>query len=74
MLSIIKQHLGRTAQQPIWIFGVVDTSFQPARGYMEIVPGRDRKTLTDFPNRKLSAKSVIHLDEWRVTKIFHNFC
>ena len=44
---------------------MVDTSFQLARGYMEIAFRRDRRTLTDVLNRKLSAGSVIHSDEWR---------
>ena len=33
---------------------------------MEIVPCRDRRTLTDLRNRKLSRNSVIYSDEWRV--------
>ena len=44
---------------------MVDTSFQPARGYMEIVPRRDRVTLTGVLNRKLVVNSIIHSDEWR---------
>ena len=44
---------------------MVDTSFQPAKGYMEIVPRRDRVTLTGVLNRKLVANSIIHSDEWR---------
>ena len=44
---------------------MVDTSFQPARGYMEIVLRRDRRTLTDVLNRKLCANSVIHSHDWR---------
>ena len=54
------------AQQPLWVFKMVDTSLQPARVYLEIVHRRDRITLTDARNRKLSRKSVIHSDEWRV--------
>ena len=44
---------------------MVDTSFQPAQGYKEIVPRRNRRTLTDVLNRKLSLNSVIHSVEWR---------
>ena len=44
---------------------MVDTSFQRARGYMKIVPQRDRVTLTDILNRKLVANSIIRSDEWR---------
>ena len=44
---------------------MVDTSFPPARGYMEIVPQRDRVTLTGMLNRMLVANSIIHSDDWR---------
>ena len=44
---------------------MVDTRFEPARGYMEIVPRRDRSTLTHILNQKLAANSVVHSDEWR---------
>ena len=45
---------------------MADTSFQHAQDYKEIVPRRDRRTLTDvLRNRNLSANSVIHSDEWR---------
>ena len=44
---------------------MVDTSFQPVRSYMEIVPRIDRVTLTGVLNKKLLANSIIHSDEWR---------
>ena len=44
---------------------MVDASFQPARGYIEIVPRRDRVTLIGVLNRKLVANSIIHSDKWR---------
>lgn len=47
------------------MFGLVDTQFQPARGYMEVVARRNRATLTNVINRTLRANSVIHSDEWR---------
>ena len=50
----------------MWVFGMVDASFQPARGYMKIFPRRDRDTLTDVLNRKLVANSIVHSDERRV--------
>ena len=39
--------------------------FQPASGYVEKVPQRDRGTLTGVLNRKLVANSIINSDEWR---------
>ena len=61
---LLQQYVGRIARQPIWVFGIVDTSFQPARGYMEIVPRRNRATWTNILNAKLAANSVIHSDDW----------
>eukprot|EP00111_Clytia_hemisphaerica_P012262 TCONS_00036000-protein len=56
---------GRRAQAPVWVFGLVDTRFQPSKGYMEIVARRDRATLTAVINRVLQPNSVVHSDEWR---------
>ena len=62
---LLQQRAGRIARQPVWVFGIVNTSFQPARGYMEIVPRRKRATLTDILSAKLAANLVIHSNEWR---------
>ena len=62
---LLQQNSKRVAQWPEWVFGMVDTSFQPARGYMEIASRRDRVTLTFELNTKLEAKSIIHPDEWQ---------
>ena len=32
-----RAHVGRVAREPVWVFGMVDTSFSPAKGYCEIV-------------------------------------
>ncbi|XP_066924597.1 uncharacterized protein [Clytia hemisphaerica] len=55
---------GRRAN-PVWVFGLADTQFQPAKGYMEVVPRRDRATLTGAINRVLLPNTVITSDEWR---------
>jgi len=36
---------GRRTQLEIWVLGMVDTSHNPALGYMEIVQQRDAGTL-----------------------------
>lgn len=36
-MYIIQYHQGRRTQQKQWVFGMVDTSEQPALGYMEVV-------------------------------------
>lgn len=40
-----KYHRGRAAKEPIWVFGLVDTSTVPCLGYMEIVKSRSAMTL-----------------------------
>eukprot|EP00111_Clytia_hemisphaerica_P022721 TCONS_00066845-protein len=63
---------GRRAQ-PVWVFGLVDTRFTPAKGYMEIVNRRNRPTLVGIINRVLNPNSVIHSDEWRAYNRLQQF-
>ena len=68
-LDVIKQHLkqhhrGRAPRQPVWVFGMVDTSFTPARGYMEIVPRRDAATLLPIIHNHTRPNTIIHSDQW----------
>ena len=37
-------HVGRVALRGVWVYGLVDTHYDPARPYMEIVPNRQRPT------------------------------
>ncbi|XP_066936947.1 uncharacterized protein [Clytia hemisphaerica] len=64
---------GRRAQAPVWVFGLADTQYTPAKGYMEIVNRRNRPTLTAVINRVLNPNSVIHSDEWRAYNRLRNF-
>ena len=47
------------------MFGLVDTSQQPALGYMEVVTSRDALTLLPIIQRHVAAGSVVHSDQWR---------
>ena len=49
-----------SANLGIWNFRY---QLQPARGYMDIVPKRNRTILTNILYVKLAANSVIHSDE-----------
>ncbi|XP_063710240.1 uncharacterized protein LOC134838875 [Symsagittifera roscoffensis] len=60
-----KHHRGRIPQQPIWVFGIVDTSYKPAIGYMEIVEQRNAATLLPIIQSVARPGSIIHSDEWR---------
>ena len=60
-----RQHVGRVARNPVWVFGAVDTSFTPAKGYVEIVQRRNRATLAGVLDQVLNANSTVHSDQWR---------
>ena len=61
----VKYHRGRGPASPIWVFGMVDTQYSPAIGYMEIVPSRDAATLLPIIARIVRPGSIIHSDQWR---------
>jgi hypothetical protein len=60
----VKAHRGVAPSEAIWVFGIVDTSFKPARGYMQVVAHRDRETLCEIIQRVVRPNSIIHSDEW----------
>ena len=60
-----RQHVGRVAHNPIWVFGMVDTQYTPAKGYIQVVPDRTRATLTNVINQRLAGNVTIHSDQWR---------
>ena len=66
--KIIDIHLqnnrGRRTHQEIWVLGLVDTSFSPALGYMEVVQQRDAATLLPIINAHVAPGTVVHTDEW----------
>ena len=45
---LLQQNAGRLAQGSVWVFEMIDTSSQPARDYMQIVPAKRQ----DYPNRR----------------------
>lgn len=60
----VKSHRGHAPVDATWVFGIVDTSYVPARGYMEIVERRDKRTLFSIIERHVRSNSIIHSDEW----------
>ena len=57
--------VGRRAEK-LWVFGMADTRYRPARYHMEVVRNRDRRTLVPIINRHLVGRNVpIHSDMWR---------
>ena len=57
-----KYRRGRLPKEPIWVFGIVDTSYSPA---MEIVEDRSAETLLPIILNVVDKKSVVHSDEWK---------
>lgn len=48
----------------MWVFGVISTEYNPCRGYFQVVPRRDRATLTQILQRVLLPRSEVHSDDW----------
>jgi len=53
---------GRHTQQEIGVLGMVDTSYSPALGYMEIVQQRDAAILLLIINSHVAPGTVVHTD------------
>ena len=59
-----QNHRGRATTQEVWVFGIVDTSHQPALGYMEVVHRCDAATLLPIIQAHAAPGSIVHSDEW----------
>lgn len=62
--SLFQHHRGRPTSQPVWVFGMCDTSQTPALGVMEIVQNRCASTLLPIMQQHLHSGTVVHSDEW----------
>ena len=62
--SFFKHHRGRGTTREMWVFGMVNTSHQPALGYMELVANRDAATLLPIIQAHTATGSIIHSDKW----------
>ena len=60
-----KYHRERHPRADAWVFGMVDTSTQPAIGYMELVPDRSAATLLPIIRRHVLPGTTIRSDMWR---------
>ena len=47
------------------MFGIVDCSSSPAKGYMELVPDRTAATLLPLIQQHVLPGTTVHSDEWR---------
>jgi len=46
------------------VFGMVDVSATPARGYMQIVPQRNAATLLPIIQQHVRPGTIVHSDQW----------
>ena len=60
----IQYHRGRRTQQEVWVFGMVDVSYSPALGYMEIVNQRNAATLLPIIQSHVNPGTTVHSDQW----------
>lgn len=60
----VKSHVGRGPRDKIWCFGIVDTTFVPALGYVCVVPNRTANTLLPIITRVVRPGTIIVSDEW----------
>ena len=49
----------------MWVFGVVDTSFKPSVGFMEIVENRGAEILLPIIQSVVRPVSIVHSNEWQ---------
>ena len=52
------------ALPPVWVFGMVDATYNPAVGYMEIVDQRDAATLLPIIERHINPGTIVWSDGW----------
>ncbi|XP_068205270.1 uncharacterized protein [Palaemon carinicauda] len=60
-----KHHRGRSPQNPLWVFGIVDPTSSPSLGYMEIVDSRNAETLLPIIRKVVMPGTIIHSDQWK---------
>ncbi|KAG0434044.1 hypothetical protein DMUE_5325 [Dictyocoela muelleri] len=59
-----KYNRGRRGEDRIWVFGICDTSFVSAKGYIQIVSNRSADVLLPIISRVCREGTIIHSDEW----------
>lgn len=62
--SSLQNHRGRPTSTEKWVFGIVDTSFSPSLGYMELVPNRQAATLLPIIQAHVARDTTVYSDEW----------
>jgi len=64
----VKAHRGRVPQAQVWVFGIICTSSNRPRLYLEVVENRSAETLLPIISRVVLPGTVVHSDEWKAYK------
>ena len=64
----VKAHRGRAPQAQVWVFGIMCTSSNRPRLYLEVVENRSAETLLPIISRVVLPGTVVHSDEWKAYK------
>ena len=65
LFFMFQHHRGRATRQEKWVFGLVDTSVQPALDIMMPVGSRDAVTLLPLIQQHVRPGTTVWSDEWR---------
>ena len=63
-----KYHRGRTSEHQVWAFEIVNASYVPVRGYMEIVARKNKATLLYTIRRTCLPGTIIYSDRWAANR------
>lgn len=66
-----KNYVGKISDTQMWIFGIVNTSFCPAKRYMEIALSRSSGALLQIIERVRKPGTEIHSNEWASYRILN---
>ncbi|KRH93211.1 hypothetical protein M153_13010002185 [Pseudoloma neurophilia] len=59
-VSKTKYNVGRFAETQVWVFGIADTTFTPAKVYLDVVKSRSAQRLLPIIQRVVFPGSIIH--------------
>ncbi|KRH94228.1 hypothetical protein M153_3290007862 [Pseudoloma neurophilia] len=59
-----KYNVGRFAETQVCVFSIADTTFTPAKVYLEVVESRSAQRLLPIIKRVVLSGSTIHSDQW----------
>ena len=60
----LQHHHGRATTTEVWVFGIVDTSSQPALGYRQVVQRCDAATLLPIIQAHIAPGLIVQSDNW----------